>query len=372
MADIDWKSHYASEGDIRVLMVSQNNLDQVYGSLSNIDLDSSSITGGYYTDTRTSGKITFYGAESSYIRGAFVRVFYDIPEFEYSREFGTFVVTDDPSTRTNGTWKTNLKLQSAGLYTISTEKKQDPWTLGKGAKCRTAIKQILNSSNRPYIDNASNDKAVTQSTVLENGKSELEWLFSLTDMSNLRLDTDGHGRVTINNYVYPGNKTPIFRIDLEDAIGVALDGISRTTDYLSVAGRAVVVYKYTEQVEVTENGKKKKKSVERQITASADASGYASPTARGYVITDFHSTNQMEPATKQRAIQLAKSYISTSSLETVEWQLTTTYLPLWEGDVVELYIHDGFSRYQGVRRCLVKSIDFNFGSKQMDLTLEEV
>lgn len=362
----DWRSHEASEGDIEVTMVSQNNLDTGYGVLDDVVLDGSTITGSYYSDTRTSGKLKYMN--DGWIRGSFIRVKYSIPAFNYTKVFGTYLATDDPATRKNGAWTTSLTLQNAGLYSISTEIAKDPWTVAKNGKVRTAIQQILSKVNRPYIDSASNDYSMTSPIVLESGKSILEWIYALTAIANLRIDTDGNGRITIQNYIEPSNKSPIFRIDLEDARGVSLDNLQRSTDYLSVPGRAVVSYKYTETKQV--NGKST--SIEHEITGSADATGYASPASRGYVITDYHSVTELTPATTAKATSLAQEYIKENSKEQVEWQLSTLYLPIWEGDVVELYIHDGPDRYQGVRKCLVKSVEFYLDTKQMDLTLKEV
>lgn len=368
MADIDWTSHYASEGTIRVAMVSQNNLNQNYGDLLNIELDGSSITGAYDTDTRGSGNLTFLDDADAWIRGSFVRIFYDIPEFEYSRTIGTYLVSNDPGTRNNHYWSTKLTLNTM-LYALTNDFKKDPWSLAQGAKVRTAIHQILDSSNRPYIDSATNDYSITETTVLENGKSVLEWLYSLTDLADIRLDVDENGFITIKNYISPSNQTPVFRFDLEDFHGIVIDNLSRSSDYLSIPGRAIVVYTYSEQ---ETNAQGKKESVQKQITASADATGDFSPETRGYVIADYYQTNDMTPANQDRANAIAQERIESLAIETVEWSLTTTYLPIWEGDVVELYIHDGPEYYQGLRTCLVNSVDFDLSNKQLTLTLAEV
>lgn len=360
--DPDWRSHVGSEGEVIVIQVSQNNLDQAYGILDGVILDNLSVTGSYDSDTRTSGSLTYKGDD--WIRGAFLRIEYDVEKYEYRRTIGTYVAVEDPATYKKGYVSTKLKLQSAGLYTLSTEILPQPWSLSQGASVRTAMHQILNNSNRPYRDTATNDTYVSDAIVLEDGKSVLEWLYALSAIANVRIDTDGEGYVTIKNYEDPNNISASYLINFLDSRGMAQDGLTRTTDYLSIPGRAVVTYKYT----TTEDGT----SLEHLITGTADVeSGFASPASRGYVITDYHSESDMSPATNERATQLARQYLTENTAENVEWELTTIYFPIWEGDVVDLYIETGPPRYQGIRHCIVKSIDINFGDMTMGLTLRE-
>ena len=75
---MDIKDSALSEGTISVFMVSQTNLNNSLGELRDVDLSSSSLTYDYYSDTRTSGKLTFHGA-SQYIRGSFIRIVYTVP-----------------------------------------------------------------------------------------------------------------------------------------------------------------------------------------------------------------------------------------------------------------------------------------------------
>ena len=180
-------------------------------------------------------------------------------------------------------------------------------------------------------------------------------------MANDRLDVDGHGRVVVAPYVAPASRAPSLAIDLADRRGVAQDGITRTTDWLQMPTVAAVQYRYDA------GGK------QREINASATVASTAhqSYANRGYVVTDLRQLNEMAPATAQRAQQLAKQFLANDATEHVEWEVTTTYLPVKAGDVVELVVHDGLEDYQGARKCLVKTCELELGTMTMKLTLKE-
>ncbi|MBQ6649804.1 MAG: hypothetical protein IJM67_00975, partial [Atopobiaceae bacterium] len=134
-----------------------------------------------------------------------------------------------------------------------------------------------------------------------------------------------------------------------------------STDWLQMPNVAAVQYTYNA------NGK------QREIVASASvsASAHQSQSARGYTVTDLHQLTEMSPATAARAQQLAAQYLANDATEHVEWSLTTTYLPISAGDVVELVVHDGLADYRGRRKCLVKTCELDLGDMTMALTLKE-
>ena len=174
----------------------------------------------------------------------------------------------------------------------------------------------------------ANDYRFKGARIMETGTDRLSALFALCQTANDRLDVDGHGRVTIGKYVPPVSRVPVFRIDLSDQRGVALDGLSGSTDYLETPNVVGVCYKY--------NAAQGGKSVQREINASAQVSS-SSPFAhsqRGYTVTDFREVNDLTPATAARAQQLAAQYLANDGVEHVEWELSAVYLPIWEGDKV--------------------------------------
>lgn len=361
MAAYDWTD--TSRTDKLVFeMVNPTDLNSSYGVLEGVDIDSVSLSGGYYTDTRTSGKLTVIG--ENWVRGSFIRIVHQIPEWDYSNELGTFLVTNDDRSRENGTWAYDLTLQSM-LFGLSTDKLVRPWAIAKNAMMSKAAAQCLNAANRPYDFTGAADFRFKGARVMETGTDRLAIMYALAKLANNRLDVDGHGNVTMTRYVAPASKAPVYRIDLHDRRGVAIDGLSGSTDYLEMPNIVGVCYKYN----TTKNGK----SVQQEINASAQVSSGNphSGAVRGYNVVDFRELSEMSPATAARAQQLANQYLAADSIEHVEWQLSTIYLPIWEGDTVELVISDGEEAYQGVRHCLVKNVELKLSDMTMQLTLKE-
>lgn len=359
---MDWRD-VTRENRIIVQMVNPTNIDAVMGELEGVDLTGSTITAGYYTDTRTSAKLKVVG--DGWKRGTFLRIVYQVPEWAWSQELGTYLVTNDDADRENGQWVTTLTMQSL-LFGLSTDKLVRPWAIAKNAMMLKAARQCLDAPHFKYDLSGAADFRLKGTKVMATGTDRLSILYAFCQMAKNRLDIDGHGRVTMRRYVNPAAKTPVWRIDLEHPRGVALDGLSRSSDFLEIPNVVGVCYKYN----TTKNGK----SVQREINASARVSNSSehATAQRGYTITDFRELTEMSPATAARAQQLAKQYLRSDKTELVEWELSTIYLPIWEGDVVDLIVPDGESAYQGIRRCLVKNVDIALDDMSMKLTLKEV
>ena len=354
---MDWHD-LTRTGEVVVEQVSPTNLDATMGRLEGVDLGGSSLSWGYYADTRTTGKLRVVG--DGWQRGSMLRVTYRIPEWGWQRELGTYIVTNDSASREHGAWTYDLDLQSV-LYGLSTDLLVRPWAIARNAMALTAARQLVEAAGRELLSDGAHDMRLKSPKVIETGTSRLSALFALADMCGDRLDVDGHGRVLLEPYVSPASKVPTLTIDLADQRGVALDGIQRSTDWLKMPNVAAVQFTYNA------GGK------QREINASASiaASSRQSQSARGYTVTDLHTLTEMSPATAQRAQQLAAQYLANDATEHVEWELSTTYLPIKAGDVVELVIHDGLADYRGRRKCLVKSCELDLGDMTMALTLKE-
>lgn len=340
------------EDELIVYQVSPTNLDDVRDELEGVILSGSYIEGGYYTDIRASGSLEFLGDE--WIRGSFIRLVHRLPGYE--RELGTFIVTDDPSTREKGVWHTNLDLKGI-LYGLSTDIAERSWTIGEGAYALDAMRQMLDSRNRQCII-SGNDYRFGATTVYEGGKSFLERLFSLCTLSNNRIDVDSHGRVTISPYVSPALRSP--KMELGISSGMLLDGVTRRTSWLSQPNRAAVLHTYSEN------------DAQHEISATADLTvGELAFGNRGYYITDFRQLDDLSPKTQDKAQSIANANLS-NDRELVEWEVSSMYLPLWEGDIVTLKVDDGSSKYRGDRHCLVSNVKVDFSpGMEMELTLKE-
>lgn len=354
---IDWHD-LTRTGEVVVEQVSPTNIDATLGPLGGVDLSGSSLSWGYYVDSRVTGKLRVVG--DGWQRGSMLRITHRIPEWGWQRELGTFIVTNDSASREHGAWAYDLDLQSV-LFGLSTDLLVRPWAIAKNAMALTAARQLVEAAGRELLLDGATDYRLKSAKVIETGTSRLSALFALADMANDRLDVDGHGRVTLSPYVTPAAKVPTMTVDLADPRGVALDGLTRTTDWLQMPNVAVVQYTYNS------GGK------QREIDASATiaASAHQSQSARGYTVTDLHQLSEMSPQTAARAQQLAAQYLANDATEHVEWSLTTTYLPISAGDVVELVVHDGMADYHGRRKCLVKTCELDLGTMTMALTLKE-
>lgn len=367
---LDWRD-LNRVGRLTFQMVSPNDTSQVYGELEGVDLSGSSLSAAYYTDTRTSGKLTVVGEGYSY-RQSFIRVTYEIPEWSYKRVLGTYLVKNDDATRSNGTWVYELELQSM-LYGLSTELAVQPWSLSKGANSITTIRQLVQGAAGGKVrfrDLGSKAHKLSQPLVLESGSSVLARLYDLCEASGNRLDVDPMARVTLAAYVEPDRRTPTATIDLSDPRGIATDELELSTNWHEMVSVAAVTYRYTEQ---TTNSSGKTESVQREINGWATATRdlHQNQSNRGWTVTSFEALSDVENPTKAMADKKARENLAKSSKEQVEWRLTTTYLPLWEGDVVWLVVPDGMSAYRGKRKCLVKAVELGLEHMTMELTLKE-
>ena len=363
---LDWKD-LTREDKLTFLMVSPTNLNEIYGELDGVDLSSSSLDAEYYTDTRTSGSLTVVG--DGWIRGSLIRVVHSVPAWGWTRTLGTYIVTNDEAKRENGVWKYELTLQSM-LFGLSTDLLVRPWTVAKNAMAIKAMRDCLNAAAFKHtIVSGANDYKLKTPQVMESGTSRLTCLYSLCTMANDRLDVNPNGYVTVSKYVKPASLAPSARIDLSDPRGIALDDLSRSTDWLQMVDIAAVSFKYSDSVK--KGGKTE--TVQREINAYAKVSSsmHQAHAQRGYTVTDFRSVSELTPQTAAQAQKLANQYLKENAPELVEWELTTTYLPVWEGDVVELVVHDGMEQYKGIRKCLVKGVSLDLGSMTMALTLKE-
>lgn len=354
---MDWLDQTRTD-QLEFYMIPPNNLDDSYGVLENVDLGASSLEAAYYTDSRTQGKIVI--RDSTWIKGSLIRIVHSIPEWGWSNILGTYLVSASAPIRSNTGWSTTLTLQSI-LYGLGTDKAPSPWTLGSNSYRNAAIKQILDLCNRPYNDAGSVDLLMSSTSVMDSGESRLEHLFTLCGMDpKNRLDVDPKGLVVFPQYVDPDSRASKFELDLEDPRGIVYGDVETQADFLSVPNRVALVYRYSE--------KEGDETVQKEIGAYVDATGPTSPASRGFVVTKFEVLDEVEPATEDHIRELAAEKLADVK-EKVEWKLKCCYLPIWEGDVIDLVVYGG--DYSGRRKCLVKSVSIALDSMMMTLVLKE-
>lgn len=347
----DWKDA-TREDSVRVYMVDPHNLDIIRGELTNIILDGCSITQGYYTDTRISGKIQVM--ESEYIEGSWIRIVHEVESEEYRNELGTFAVSKPSDSWDKGARITDYELQSA-LWTLTNDLCPNHYSIGAGSYALTVFDNICKMCGREYVHKAgANNYRYTESKIYEMGDSYLSDLFDICDISNNRIGVDGHGRITIEPYRNPSDITPTWELDTDDPRTLVLsESITRDSTEYEAAGRSIVIYS----------------SNDEEIYAQADApsSSPYSSAKRGYTRAVSHQVNDLSPATKAQAQALANTYLQTDMASTIEWKVSTLYFPAVIGETLN-FIMDGEKR-----KCLIKSIDpINLKTMTMTLTLKEV
>lgn len=352
---MDWRD-LTLPRTVEVQMVSPQNPSDVLGILEGVDLGRSSIDAAYYTDTRTSGRL--YVVNGNWERGTFLRVVARIGDCE--TVLGTYLVADDSASYANGGWVRELTLHSM-LYALSTDKAVKPWTVAKGASAMKAARQMLDGAGKPYrID--GNDHVAADATVYDSGTSVLERIMSLAYMADNRIDVMPDGTISISKYIDPSVKPAAFEIDLSDPNGIAVDGLQLSTDYLSMPTRFAVAYRWNEG-----SGDSR---VQKEYSAYADRSGSNSSAARGWTVTDFRVMDETEYS-GQSSVQAAADKALAASAEQVEWKLKTMFIPVWEGDTVDLIVPDAPKGYSGRRHCLIKNIGINLSDLSLDFTLKE-
>lgn len=376
---IDWKRTDVTHV-LNAVMVSQTNFAQTLGALEGVEWAASNLEAAYYTDMRTGGKLRIHG--DGYKRGAFIRIVHGIPEFGYSKTLGTYVVTDEAPQRVGGEWVRDLALSST-LVMLANDLFTQPVPIDKGTRALDAMKSVLSksgaasmrsafgnfsgadSASRVAIDDSlADDVKATKAQVLKAGKSRLEAFFALANMSQNRIDVTPDGYIRVSRYVRPASRAASWSFDLEDARGTVLAGsLSRSSDWLSMPDTVAVQHDFT----VKTNGKTQQRTL---YAIARNPTGPHSIATRGYSIVDFRQVPNISPHTLQAASDYAVRALK-SDVEQVEWELQTTYVPLWEGDVVNLVVHDGDAAYRGTRKCLVKNVDIQLGTMLMSLTLKE-
>lgn len=384
MAGYDWRDTTARHV-VRVVMVSQTNLEDQLGELEGVDLSGSSLEWGYYTDLRTSGRLRVWG--DGWERGRFLRVYHDVPKYGFTEVLGTYIVTSDDAELVNGRWVYELELQST-LQMLVDDLLTRPWVIPRGASSLDAVRQVIGGSgahsmrktlatlagagdSEVELDTSlAEDKQATTAQVMQAGQSRLECLFALCKMGSNRLDVSPWGHYTVSRRRSLSSVEPKYRLDMADTRGVIVDGsVRHRTDWLELPDTYAVEHTYTEKDE----SDSKSKSEQREIYGEArvKASSSHAIANRGYSIVHFESLREMEPKTAMRASEIARQRLAEDSVELMEWELETVYLPLREGDVVELVVRYGPKEYVGVRRCFVKEIEVELEHMTMRMTLKE-
>jgi hypothetical protein len=324
---------------ITVEMIDPKDPDSVRGELEGVILRGSSLTQGYYTDTRIGGRMSVMG--HSYIENSMLRITHRVDAWNYEKELGTFISLSGEGAYEHGVRTTDHVLKSA-LYGLEVDKWTWNYVVSAGTYCKAALDAMLASLARPHrILSTVRDTRINTATVYLFGTGCLSSVYDLCNACDARLGVDGHGIVTVEPYVNPANLTPLWHFDLDRGDEMIIGEVivsGRTGD---APGRVGVIWK----------------SGNSEIYARADApsTSPAHPGRRGYTKVDIHQLTEMSPQSQWQAQTLADRYLSESPYaEVTGFSFMSRYVPLDQGSAASV-------KFGGITyKCLVKEVDLDF------------
>jgi hypothetical protein len=351
---VDW-SDLEHKWSINVYQLDPADMSSMWGRLEGVDLSTCSISEGYYTDTRVQGQLSYYDAERN--RQAFIQIRATVPNV-HTEILGTFLVTNDDVSYEGGSLKTTLNLESM-LYALDVQAMKAPWVVKKGTSFSTFANQILNTCHRPWRNCSMRGYTYGSAVSYSTGTSYLSALYDACSTSNNRLDVDGRGNVTIEPYILPKKRTPIFNINLNDVTGIAHDGVTRSSDYLELPTDCVVYYNRDSD------------NVTDCVRGYASNGGRYSFGQRGYVVTKVVSVSEEPKGGATALANKAKTLLANASVENVTWEVTTEYMPVHAGDVGYLQgMTLDISPYNTRQLVMVKNVELELEHMTMKLTLK--
>lgn len=340
---IDWADPKRTDV-IRFLMVDPNDLDAVYGEIDDVQLGSSSITYGYYTDTRYSSRITFLRG-NNYVKNAWIRIIHEVPSEGYVNELGTFVPTS-PNVQYGGADTVTYDLQSP-LWALSNDLTTSIMSLSSGSGFSSAFTVVCNICGRPYLIKNPNNSSTTKTIVYEAGTSYLDILLDISGTANNRINVDGHGRIILEPLTDMRYLSPSWDLNVDDPRSLIIEGSVKMEPQSDEIPNRVIVM----------NG---------SYIGIADipAGAEYSAAQRGYVKAQkYNGTGVNSVAAAQ---SLAQAYLDGFSKIT-QWTMDTMYFPAKVGENVYFTI-DGEKHL-----CMIQSIDpVNLDTMTMKITLREV
>ena len=340
---IDWADPKRTDV-IHCQMVDPNNLDEVYGDISDVQLGSTPVTYGYYTDTRYSSNIVFLNG-SNYVDNMWIRIIHEVPKEGYVNELGTFIPTS-PSVDYNGAVTVKMSLQSP-LWGLSADLVTAPFSIAKGSSYVGAFKRVCEKCNRPYLLCDPNDWKAEKAAVYDVGTSWLNILHDIADASGNRVDLDGHGRILLLPSVDMRYVSPLWELDTDDPRSLIIEGTVRMEPQSDEVPNRTIV----------SNGSYV------GVADLPDGEEY-SAAQRGYILAEKYQGSGIK--SNAAAKSLAQSYLN-GFAKVTQWTMQTLYFPAKCGDTVYFTID------KVKHLCMIQSIDpVDLDTMTMKITLREV
>ena len=326
--------------DLKVVMVDPHDLDRTRGTLEGVT--KVSLTEGYYSDTRISGSITTI--DDNYAYGSWLRVIVD------GKEVGTFGVSHIDASQDG---EKTYELQSV-LWMLSGDIAYELYTIGKGCKLATAVTQVCKRAGMTAVFSKGYiNKKYTSSKLYEQTDSRLSILNDICNSAGNQLGVDGHGRVTVQRYVTPSQRTVSWVLDPDDPRGIILDpGYEETDETGDASNRTVVIAD-------AQSGKKRICQYVDPPTSSP-----VSFNKRGWRKTAVHVVTELSPWTAARAKAMARQYLADDSSRGITRDISTMYFPCKSGQIV--------TWGKSSKKYMIQTVDSDLEEWTCKITLKEV
>ena len=359
----DW-TDLKRDGEFHAYLVQPYSPTTIIEEMKGVFWDQASFSAGYYTSTRTSGQLKVI--EGAWRPNTLIRIEYEIPKWNYRATIGTYTAKASTSTKEGDTWTQDLELYSM-LYVLSRDRGKRNTLLAPRTPVSKSMKAEFEECGIKYELDGINDIQLNSPKLLEAGTPRLSRLYALCSLSGNRIDVSPYGIPTITEYKEPSKRAATFTIWTSGKDSLVFNGISRTNDYMETPNVAIVSYTFEGENEYGD-------SVDQQIQAHAalQYSDQGQNRANVFPIAEYYELDDLAPASQQQAEKIALRKLEVEQHDIVEWTIPTPYLPLWEGDIVNLMITDGDRYYRGARKCLVKTVEISAPFGDLKLTLKEI
>lgn len=370
---MDWtKTGYAY--DVVVNVVHQTDVNNVLGLLSGVQLEGMTVSENYYSDSRIQAKLTTIvpeGESDGYIKHARLRINMSIPSRFWSEDLITGYVSDVDVDVESGYTKRIYTIEGT-LWGLLEHKIKAPITISKGSNLVSVWKSLMADQTRmQYSTEGSQDHTFSSTVVYEAGSNLSTVLFEMSSGYD-RIDSDGHGVVTLKKYIAPSNQEPSRTLDYKDDSGLLLSPIKANDTSYEAPGRAVVTATVSQDDPNNEG-----KMIQKVIVGSYDApdSHQTSLATRGWLRgrSDSYSGNSETPTTDELNT-IAKQNWEAEQSKGVEWTVSSVFADYHVGEVLMLVVPYNFgeSKASYNHKVLISSVQTNLSTLVQNLTMKEV
>lgn len=365
---MDW-TDTGYEYVIEVLVVSPMNVDETLGVLQGVVGQGATVTENYYSDSRVQAKLSTIvseGESDGYIDNARLRINIMIPSRNWFEEFVTGYVTNISEKSEHGYTRRDYTIEGT-LWGLLNHKISVPVTIGNGVKRNKVWKDLLGTLTKmQYTAEGAPDRTYTPSSpiVYEVGTNLSTVLFGLAS-GDTRMDTNGHGVVTLKAYTEPSKREADRTVDFSDMRGLALYPLEMSSTKWEAVGRAIV----TATVSKTDS---EGKTTQEVISGSYDApaSNFTSINKRGWLNarSDSYTGVSENPSTTELANEAKKNWESAQGKYRT-WTAGSVFANYHAGEVINLVLN---TPQKTTVKVLIQSVRTDLEAFTQDLTMKEV